>query len=77
MEEGPGQKNNKYGFEKDDGLDTTRRGSRGTSEKYMHKHMCHKESTEVKYYMTAARSRVALERHQIIRCNLGLDNEEE
>ena len=42
----------------------------------VHKHMCHKESTADKYYMTAARTRVALQSHQIIRCNLGLDNEE-
>ena len=43
----------------------------------VHKHMCHKESTADKYYMTAARTRVALESHQIIRRNLGLDSKEE
>ena len=43
----------------------------------VHKHMCHKESTADKSYLTAARTRVALERHQILRCNLGLDNEAE
>ena len=43
----------------------------------VHKHMCHKESTADKYYMTAARTRVACESHDIIRRNLGLDKDDQ
>ena len=43
----------------------------------VHSHMCHKQSTADKYYMTGARTRVALESHDIIRKRLGLEEEPE
>lgn len=43
----------------------------------VHSHMCHKQSTAEKYYMTGARTRVALESHDIIRKRLGLEEEPE